>query len=74
MKKQKAPKKKPSAKTSRLKIVNFKVTPAMLAAIDKKADELTGGNRTKLLVMAALNRKTPFTNVGAMVGKADGAR
>ena len=74
MKKQKAVKKTAKKTTSKLKIVNFKVTPAMLAALDKKAEELTGGNRTKLLVMAALNRKTPFTNVGAMVGKADGTR
>lgn len=54
---------------SNLKIVNFKVTPTILAAIDKKAKELTKGNRSKLLVMAALNRKTPF-----LVGGKDQAR
>lgn len=53
-------KQKPKKKSSKLKIVNFKVTPATLAAIDKKAQELTKGNRSRLLVMAALNRKTPF--------------
>lgn len=63
-------KQKPKNKSAKLKIVNFKVSQATLAAIDKKAKELTKGNRTRLLVMAALNRKTPFM-VG---GKADGAR
>jgi hypothetical protein len=63
-------KQKPKNKSAKLKIVNFKVTQATLDAIDKKAKELTKGNRSRLLVMAALNRKTPFM-VG---GKADGAR
>lgn len=62
--------KKPKKKSPKLKIVNFKVTQATLDAIDKKAAELTKGNRSRLLVMAALNRKTPFM-VG---GKADGTR
>lgn len=52
--------KKPKKKSPKLKIVNFKVTQATLDLLDKKAEELTQGNRSRLLVMAALNRKTPF--------------
>ncbi|MBK8260175.1 MAG: hypothetical protein IPK80_02420 [Nannocystis sp.] len=43
MKKQKAKKKSP-----KLKIINFKVSQATLTAIDKKAAELTKGNRSRL--------------------------
>ena len=63
-------KQKSKNKSAKLKIVNFKVTQATLDAIDKKAKELTKGNRSRLLVMAALNRKTPFV----IPGKADGTR
>lgn len=57
-------KQKSKNKNTKLKIVNFRVSPTTLAAIDKKAAELTKGNRSRLLIMAALNRKTPFVASG----------
>jgi ABC-type lipopolysaccharide export system ATPase subunit len=41
-------------------LVNFKVSRRHLKMLDAKAKALTGGNRSKLLLLSALNRKTPF--------------
>lgn len=41
-------------------LVNLKVLPSDLARLDKKADQFTKGNRSRLFVQSALERKTPF--------------
>lgn len=50
-------------KPEEMVLVNFKVRLSDRKKLDAKAEELTRGNRSKLLLLAALNRKTPFQSL-----------